>query len=189
MGASVVVMHPGGKVGDDRSAALRRAVEHLGELLDLAEKEGLTGIAVAPETMGKPAQLGNLDEVLELCRVSEHVVPAVDFGHLHAAGGGALKDTAAIAKVLDRIQGALGEDSLANLHIHFSQIEFTGAGERRHRTALDEGFGPDFALLAQEIIRRKITPTIICESAGRQAEDALLYRQIYKDMLRLNSPE
>ncbi len=182
MGARIVVMHPGGKVGDDRPAALRRAKENLAELLDTARAEGLGDIAVAPETMGKPAQLGNLDEILELCTVGKKVVPAIDFGHLHAAGVGALKDEASFSVVLDRIEAVLGAGAVRSLHIHFSPIEFSRAGERRHRTTLDEGYGPDFAHLARLIGERKMTPTVICESAGRQAEDALVYRQIYQSM-------
>jgi len=182
MGARIVVMHPGGKVGDDRPAALRRAKENLAELLDTARAEGLGDIAVAPETMGKPAQLGNLDEILELCTVGKKVVPAIDFGHLHAAGVGALKDAASFSAVLDRIEAMLGAGAVRSLHIHFSPIEFSRAGERRHRTTLDEGYGPDFAHLARLIGERKMSPTVICESAGRQAEDALVYRQIYQSM-------
>jgi len=182
MGALTVVLHPGGKVGTDRPAALSRAKEHLAELLDIAQTEGLGDIAVATETMGKPAQLGNLDEILELCTVGAKVVPAVDFGHLHAAGAGALTEAASFSAVLDRIEKALGAGTLNRLHIHFSQIEFTRAGERRHRTTLDEGYGPDFTHLARLIKDRNLTPTIICESAGRQAEDALVYRQIYESM-------
>lgn len=182
MGALTVVLHPGGKVGDDRLAALSRAKEHLAELLDIARNEGLGDIVVAPETMGKPAQLGNLDEILELCTVEGKVMPAIDFGHLHAAGAGALTEAADFRAILDRIEAALGAEALTNLHIHYSQIEFTRAGERRHRTTLDEGYGPDFAHLARLITERNLTPTIICESAGRQAEDALVYRQIYESM-------
>ncbi len=182
MGALTVVLHPGGKVGDDRPAALSRAKEHLAELLDIARIEGLGNIVVAPETMGKPAQLGNLDEILELCTVEGKVMPAIDFGHLHAAGLGALTEAAGFSAVLDRIEAALGAGTLTSLHIHYSQIEFTRAGERRHRTTLDKGYGPDFAHLARLITERNLTPTIICESAGRQAEDALVYRQIYESM-------
>ncbi|WP_347488629.1 TIM barrel protein [Desulfoscipio sp. XC116] len=183
MGARIVVMHPGGKVGNDRPAALLRAKEHLAELLDIAQADGFGDITVAPETMGKPAQLGNLDEILELCTVGKGVVPTVDFGHLHAAGAGALTDVAAFNAVLDKIEAALGAEAVKNLHMHFSPIEFTRAGERRHRTTLDEGYGPDFAHLARLIRARNMTPTVICESAGRQAEDALIYRRIYEAMV------
>jgi len=182
MGARPVVFHPGGKIGGDRADALRRAKEHLAELLDIAEAEGLGDIPVAPETMGKQAQLGDLDEILELCTLGERVVPAVDFGHLHAAGAGALTDAEKFARVLDRVEAVLGVEAVRRLHIHFSPIEFTRAGERRHRTTLDEGYGPDFALLAGLMLERDMASTVICESAGRQAEDALVFKQIYEKM-------
>ena len=183
MGAHTIVLHPGGKVGDDRAVALSRAKEHLAELLVTAQDEGLGKVMIAPETMGKPAQLGNLDEIIELCTVGENVAPAVDFGHLYAASGGALQSGAAFAALLDKIELALGPETLKNLHIHFSPIEFTKAGERRHRTLLDEGFGPDFTHLARLMREREMAPTVICESAGRQAEDALFYRQVYETLV------
>ena len=180
MGARLVVFHPGGSAGKDRAGALKRIKERLKELLGVAESEGLGDITVAPETMGKASQLGNLDEVLELCSLGDKVVPAIDFGHLHAAGAGVLKGEEHFAAVLDRVEAVLGAAALRNLHIHFSPVEFTGAGERRHRTTLDEGYGPDFAHLAGQIVKRQMTPTIICESSGRQAEDALVFKGFYE---------
>lgn len=185
MGASPVVFHPGaGGKEEDRRAALRRAREHLAELLDRADAEGLGGIKVAPETMGKPSLLGNLEEILELCTLDERVVPTIDFGHLHAAGGGGLTGEEQVARILDRVEEVLGKEALQNLHIHFSPVEFTKAGEKKHRTTIDEGFGPDFRYLAGLLHRRSLTPTIICESRGRQAEDALYYQNIYEQYAR-----
>ncbi|MFA7466907.1 MAG: TIM barrel protein [Desulfotomaculaceae bacterium] len=180
MGARTVVFHPGGGAGEDRVATLKQVRSRLAELLDIAADQGFGDIPVAPETMGKASILGNLDEVLELCTLGENVIPAIDFGHLHAAGAGALRDEEHFAAVLDRIDEVLGAAALQKLHIHFSPIEFTGAGERRHRTTLDDGYGPDFALLARQIVQRGMTPTVICESSGRQAEDAVHFKRIYE---------
>ncbi len=178
MGARPVVFHPGGGSKADRAAAFRQARKNLTELLAAAEDEGLGEIIVAPETMGKPTQLGNLEEILEFCTLGKQVVPAIDFGHLHAAGAGALSGEEHFAAVLDRVEEVLGKEAVQCLHIHFSPVEFTSAGERRHRTTLDEGFGPDFTYLARQIIKRDMSPTVICESNGRQAEDAMVYQNI-----------
>jgi deoxyribonuclease-4 len=86
--------------------------------------------------------------------------------------------------VLSQIGEALGEKVLQQLHIHFSPIEFTKAGEKRHWTFLEKEFGPPFAPLAEAIIDLGMTPTIICESAGRQAEDALIMKQIYEQKVQ-----
>lgn len=65
MGATTVVFHPGGGK-DDRAGALSRSMDYLAEILAEAEQAGLGHIWVAPETMGKVNQLGNLNEVLEM---------------------------------------------------------------------------------------------------------------------------
>ncbi|MEW5954662.1 MAG: TIM barrel protein [Bacillota bacterium] len=186
MGAKTVVLHPGGgKL--DRSGSLRRAMALLAEMLEEVNQAGLGHIRLAPETMGKANQLGNLEEILELCALGPGIVPAVDFGHLHAAGAGALNSEEDFAAVLDRVESALGLEMLKRLHVHFSPVEFTRAGEKCHRTTLDEGFGPDFAPLARLIAARGLSPTIICESRGRQAEDAIIYRDLYLGELAKNN--
>ncbi|MGB9803823.1 TIM barrel protein [Desulfofundulus sp.] len=182
MGASPVVFHPGTGGGRDRAGTMARARELLLEVLAAAEEMGLAGICLAPETAGKPAQLGNLEEVLEFCSLDSRVVPAVDFAHIHAAGQGALKTAEDFAAVLDVIESRLGREAVQKLHIHFSPIEFNRAGEKRHRTTLDTGYGPDFSLLAELIVERNLTPTIICESWDRQVEDALVFKALYERM-------
>jgi len=179
MGAKVVVFHPGSGSGGDRKEILAGAKRFLKDILSEVEAEGAGGVQLAPETMGKKNQLGSLEEVLELCEIGPGVVPAVDFGHLHALSGGALVDRQAFEAVLKLIQERLGRAYVKNLHIHFSPVEFTGAGEKKHGTTLETNLGPGFGPLAEILVEWDLTPTIICESAGRQAEDAIIYRDIY----------
>ena len=180
MGAKKVVFHPGAGSGGDRKEILARAKAFLKEILLEVEEEGLSGILLAPETMGKRNQLGSLEEVLELCELGDQLVPTVDFGHLHAVTGGGFTGRSSFAAVMDRIEERLGKEYLQNLHIHFSPIEFTAAGEKKHWTTMETRFGPDFTPLAELLVERELTPTIICESSGRQAEDAIIYRDIYR---------
>jgi deoxyribonuclease-4 len=184
MGARVVVFHPGSGSGRDRWELMAAAKTLFKEVLARAEAKGLSGILLAPETAGKRNILGSLEEVLELCELGNQVVPAVDFGHLHAVSGGKFTDKKVYDRVFDLIVERLGRDYAQNLHIHFSPVEFTSAGEKKHRTALETNFGPDFTPLAELLAERNLTPTIICESAGRQAEDVMIYRDIYNDLLR-----
>ncbi len=109
-------------------------------------------------------------------------LPAVDFGHIHALGGGCLKDSTSFLKILDKIDHALGEKILKNLHVHFSPVEYTNAGEKKHCTLKEKEFGPDFYPFAKVIKEKGITPTIICESAGTQAEDAATFRSLYQSL-------
>ena len=69
-----------------------------------------------------------------------------------------------------------------NLHCHFSKIEFTGAGEKKHLTFEDTTYGPEFEPLVEAIIKDGLTPRIICESAGTQAEDAKQMKDYYEKL-------
>ena len=185
MGAGRVVVHSGALMKRSRKEALATALTSLREVLTACDAAGFGHIALCPETMGKINQLGDLDEVLELCTLSRRLVPCIDFGHLYARSLGALDGREEFARMLDRVARVLGEERASTFHSHFSHIEFTpGGGERCHRTFEDSGgYGPAWEPLAEEIARRGWSPTVICESAGTQAEDALTMKRIYQQML------
>lgn len=189
MGASRVVIHTGALMGRSRREAMDIALASMGEILDRWEGEGWSHIALCPETMGKLGQLGDLDEVLELCGLDERLIPCVDFGHLYARSLGELTGPDACIAMLDRMEAALGPDRVRVFHSHFSQIEFTPkGGEKRHLTFdNEEGFGPDPAPLMAEVARRGWTPTFVCESAGTQDRDALTMKSLYLNALERKS--
>ena len=183
MGAGRVVIHSGALMKRSRREALDIAKKSLVEVLAACDEAGFGHIALCPETMGKINQLGDLDEVLELCTLDRRLVPCIDFGHLYARSLGELEGHEACVKMLDRVEEVLGAERASTFHSHFSHIQFTpNGGEKCHRTFQDDdGFGPDWTPLAAEVARRGWSPTFICESAGTQAEDALTMKQIYKD--------
>ena len=185
MGASRVVVHTGALMGRSRREALDIAKRGMSALLSVLDNAGLGHITLCPETMGKINQLGDLDEVLELCTLDERLVPCIDFGHLYARSLGADDGRPAFCRMLDRVEAVLGSDRASTFHSHFSHIEFTPkGGEKCHRTFDgDGGYGPDWAPLAAEVARRGWSPTFICESAGTQAEDALTMKRIYQKLV------
>ena len=185
MGAGRVVVHTGALMGRSRREALDIAKQGLRALLTVVDNAGLGHIALCPETMGKLNQLGDLEEVLELCALDARLVPCIDFGHLYARSLGADDGQEAFCRMLDRVEEVLGRERASVFHSHFSHIEFTPkGGEKCHRTfEEDGGYGPDWTPLAREVARRGWSPTFICESAGTQAEDALVMKQIYQECL------
>ena len=81
-----------------------------------------------------------------------------------------------------RTGGGAGQ---SRFHSHFSKIAFTPkGGEQKHLRFSDEGWGPEFRPLAEEIARRGWSPTFICESSGTQSEDALTMKTIYQEVSR-----
>lgn len=178
MGAKVIVVHPGAvKKGEPRGQSLARAKDFLYEALDKTKE--FENISIGLETMGKVNQLGSLDEVLELCEVSKRLVPVIDFGHLHARDKGLLTSKEEFRKVLELIGSKLGAEKLRSLHAHFSPIEYTQGGEKKHRTFDEKEYGPRFEDLAPLIMEYNMSPVIISESADKQTEDAMLMMDIY----------
>lgn len=181
LGADTVVIHSGSAAKISREQAMALSKDTLARI---ADEFSTTSIRLGIETMGKLNQLGTLDEVIEQCKVSPLFVPVVDFGHLNArAIGTAFPNADSYRRVFDQIASALGDHVANSLHCHFSKIEFTDKGEKKHLTFADSTFGPDFEPLAEAIIRDSLSPRIICESAGSQAEDALSMKHAYLNLL------
>ena len=183
MGGDRIVVHPGGLGGRSREEATALATDTLLRAQTALDTEGLSGVYICPEVMGKINQLGTLEEVLTFCRAEERFLPCVDFGHLNSRTGGGLADAAAFDEVLDAIGNALGEERQRRFHIHFSKIEYTTGGEKRHLTFEDTVFGPQPELLMERLAARGLCPMVICESAGTQTADAATMQRLYEAAL------
>ena len=180
LGAGTIVVHSGSAAKISRDEAIRLAGDTLVKTLSQVDTYG---IKIGLETMGKINQLGTLDEVLELCRIDSAFVPVVDFGHLNARDlGGVFVSADDYLRVFDKIDRTLGAHVAENLHCHFSKIEWTGSGEKRHLTFEDQLYGPDFEPLVETIYKHNLSPTIICESAGTQSDDALAMKKYYEEL-------
>ncbi len=177
MGANTIVIHTGSASKITREEAVKLAKDTMYRALEAFPD---TNVGFGLETMGKLNQLGTLDEVLDICSIDKRLRPVVDFGHLNARNIGGLFVTADdYRRVFDSITNALGAEYADNLHCHFSKIEYTKSGEKKHLTFEDTVFGPEFEPLAEAIAKDGYSPRIICESDGTQAVDALAMKRMY----------
>lgn len=182
LGAEKIVVHSGSCSKMTREAATALAFDTLTKAQAALDENGLSDIIICPETMGKINQLGTLSEVLELCGVDERFLPCVDFGHLNARTLGGIKGEADYAAILDEIENKLGHDRLRRFHVHFSRIMYTTGGEKMHLTFSNKEYGPEFEPLMEQFAKRNLCPSIICESAGTQAEDAAEMKKYYESL-------
>ena len=182
LGAERIVIHSGSCAKISREEALELAKDTLLRARKMAIEQGFEDIVFCPETMGKVNQLGNLTEVLELCKLDDSFLPTIDWGHLNAREFGIIKGREEYAKMLDEVENALGSDRLARFHSHFSKIMFTvPGGEKKHLTFDDNmGFGPDFEPLMELVAKKGLSPIFVCESAGTQDKDALAMKRYYE---------
>ena len=184
MGGDRIVVHTGSCGKITREHALELALDTMKKALDALDNEGLSHIHICPETMGKVNQLGTLNEVLVLCRLDERLIPCIDFGHLNARDLGVLKTTTDFENIFTSIKDALGTDRLKCFHSHFSKIEYTTGGEKRHLTFADTVFGPKYEPVMELTYKYGCDPTFICESAGTQAEDAKTMKDYYSSLIK-----
>ena len=179
MGGNRIVVHTGSCSKISREEALSLATDTMKLAIDALDNEGLSNVRICPETMGKINQLGTLEEVMALCKLDERLLPCIDFGHLNARTLGGSNSKEAYENILNIVENELGEARLKEFHSHFSKIEYSAGGEKKHLTFEDTLFGPDYEPLMELIYKKNLSPIFICESAGTQAEDAKAMKDYY----------
>lgn len=181
MGADRLVFHPGSLTKQTREEALNNTKKHLVELVEILKHENLLeGIFLCPETMGKHGQIGTVEEVADFCTIDEHLMPALDFGHINAFTLGGIKDVIDYENIFKTLMEKLGQRG-KTIHSHFSRIKFGDKGELTHLnfdSPLE--FGPDYKKLNIALKNLGINGRIICESKGHQTKDALMMFEDYK---------
>ena len=184
MGAKRVIIHPASQGKDKRELALARTVDNFKRLTDVIYSLNMQDVIYCPETMGKLAQIGTIEEIVEICKVDKIYIPTVDFGHVNAREGGSLKTKNDFVERLSYMIDGLGYETMKHFHVHFSKIQYSAKGEIRHLNFDDEVYGPNFEPLAEALIQLKLEPVIICESAGNQDRDALYMKNYYFSILK-----
>jgi len=180
MGADRLVFHPGSLTKQTREVAFNNTIRRIKELVvRLKEENLLDGIYLCPETMGKHGQIGTYSEVLEMCKIDEHIIPTLDFGHINAFTLGSLKTSADFEEILNAYISGLG-DRGHNIHCHFSRIKFGDKGELCHLNFDTlEDFGPDYLELVKALRKCKTEGRIISESRGHQTIDSMAIKRAY----------
>lgn len=178
MNAYVVVFHLGYYGIAGRVKAFKDCIKRLGEVVEGMNNLGIRNVRLGPETMGRHLQVGSLDEILAVCETVERTQFVIDWAHLHARSGGRLNTENGFRAVVEEAERRLGSEAVRGMHCHFSKIEFTRHGERRHHILGAENFGPDFDSLSRVISDFKLHPIIICETPLLDV-DAVKMRDTY----------
>lgn len=182
MGGKRLVFHPAAQGKMEREAAVSLCEERLKRLCEYIYLNNLEDLTFCPETMGKTAQIGTVEEIARFCQIDKVFTPCVDFGHVNAREQGSLKTERDYAERLEYMLDALGKDRMDGFHVHFSKIKYGGKGEICHLTLDDEVYGPEFAPLAVALKKYDLHPYIVSESAGTQSRDALIMKNIYNSI-------
>ena len=178
-GATDIVFHPGSYFGQPPDEVLPGAIARLEGCV--SELRSVDNRAILrPETMGKSAMLGSLEDTLQMSLAIEGVEPCLDFAHLHARTGDGSMNTYEIwMECLQRYAEALGEESLQRLHIHLSGIEYGPKGEKNH-LPLDEA-DLDLNAILKALKANGCGGRILCESPVME-DDALKIQKAWKEL-------
>ena len=169
-GATDIIFHPGSYFGNPPADVLKIAIPRLKAFMDELRKAKNT-VILRPETMGKSAMLGSIEDTLEMSKAIEGVEPCIDFAHLHARpGDGTLNTYNEWAGLLKSYEKALGKKALKRLHIHLSGIEYGPKGEKKHLALGESDLKINF--LFQALKDFNCAGRILCESPIME-EDAL----------------
>ena len=179
MGGERVVFHPAAQGKASREEAVALTEKRLQILRDYIYLNDLQAMKFCPETMGKLAQIGTVEEITRFCEIDEIFTPCIDFGHINARERGSLNTVEDYKIRLEYMLERLGYERMKHFHAHFSKIMYSAKGEVKHLTFADEIYGPEFEPLAIALHDLKLEPYIVSESDGLQAEEAAEMKRIY----------
>jgi len=169
-GATDIIFHPGSYFGNPPADVLKIAIPRLKGCIDELKKNG-DKVTIRPETMGKSAMLGSIEDAIAMSAAMDMVQPCIDFAHMHARpGDGSMNTYEEWSKLLENYKKKLGAKALKNLHIHLSGIEYGEKGEKNHLTLADADL--DLKALFKALHDFGCAGRILCESPIME-EDAL----------------
>lgn len=182
-GATDIVFHPGSYFGRPPEDVLPVAIHRLQECVDELRADD-NPVILRPETMGKSAMIGSLEDTLKMSQSIDGVEPCLDFAHLHARpGDGSMNTYDEWSKALEDYSRALGDKSLHNLHIHLSGIEYGAKGEKEHLPVQESDL--DLPALLSALSAFGCRGRILCESPILE-EDALYLQGEWKTIQEEN---
>ena len=79
-GATDIIFHPGSYFGNPPAEVLKVAIPRLKGCVDELRK-AKNPVNLRPETMGKSAMLGSMEDTLEMSKAIKGVLPCIDFAH------------------------------------------------------------------------------------------------------------
>ena len=131
-GATDIIFHPGSYFGKPPAEVLPLVIQRMQGCLEELRAAG-NKVTLRPETMGKSAMLGSLEDTLRMSKELTGVEPCMDFAHLHARpGDGTINTYDEFAHILETYGNVLGDEALSRLHIHLSGIKYGEKGEKEH---------------------------------------------------------
>lgn len=177
-GAFSITYHAAFYMGKDKETVYNQVKAQTKRIIDILEKENIN-VWIRPETTGKATQWGDIDEIINLSKEFEQVLPCVDFSHLHARSVGEYNTYDEFSKVLEKIGTEIGQYALDNFHGHLAGIEYTSKGEKQHLNL--ENSDMNYKDLIKAMKEFNVKGAIVCESPNIE-DDCKLLKNYYESL-------
>lgn len=144
-------------------------------------KDSKANVWLRPETAGKHAQFGNIDELIEFSAGFDQVLPCIDFSHIRATTNGEVNNYDQYCKVLDKMEKRFGRKiGLEEMHLHIQGVNFGDKGEKNHLT-IDEDPSWNYKDLMKALKDYNCKGCITVESPNLET-DALILKKTYEKL-------
>lgn len=185
IGVNRIIFHPGGghdNTDEGRKMAIKQLINAVNEFTSEID---MGDVRLYPEIGGKTANLGSLDEIIEICKNCKFCYPCIDIAHLHAREVGSIVDKNALKVRLEKLQQELPE-KFKHIHFHAYTINYNDKGEVKHlvhgENMPDGSIGrPNLEDFVETLHGMNITPWVISEASDSQEIGAKYMRDLYKE--------
>ena len=177
-GAFSITYHAAFYMGGDKETVFEQVKTQTKRIIDILENEKIK-VWVRPETTGKATQWGDIDEIINLSKEFEQVLPCVDFSHLHARSAGEYNTYDDFSKVLEKMGNNIGQYALENFHGHLAGIEYTAKGEKQHLNL--ENSDMNYKDLIKVMKEFGVKGALVCESPNIE-DDCKLLKNYYESL-------
>lgn len=177
-GAFSITFHAAYYLGNEKELVYKQVKTQIQRIVDLMEKENIK-VWIRPETTGKATQWGDLEEIVNLSKEFEYVLPCVDFSHQHARTGGLFNTYDEFSYILEKIGTEIGRYALDNFHGHLAGIEYTAKGEKKHLEL--ENSDMNYKDLLKALKNFEVKGALVCESPNIE-DDAKLIKEYYNSL-------
>ena len=172
IGAFSITYHAGFYLGMDKTTVFENIKKQTKKIVEALSKEKVSNVWIRPETTGKATQWGDLEEIINLSKEFDCVLPCVDFSHLHARYNGISNTYDEFAQIFEKMGKELGNDCLNHFHAHIAGIAYSEKGEKNHLNLDESDF--NYKDLLKAFKDFNVKGAIVCESPNIETDCKIL---------------
>lgn len=182
MGAETVIVHPGYYGERDEDKTMEKITNRIKELKEKFDEKNIQA-KIGLETMGKRKVFGSLDEIIELCKNIDDVIPVLEIGHIHARGDGCLQEREDFEEIFEKLEPM----NLDHYLIHLTGVMYENGSELHHMPIKKSDLSLD--PLIDVILDNNYNVTLISESPLMEHDAIYIRLQVEKEIAKRSDRE